>query len=80
MKQILDLTGHRYGSLTVIKYYPRDTKSYNKHWLCRCDCGNLLVVRHDNLRSGHSTKCSECSRNRGHGSVFVKDVVEDGVV
>lgn len=78
--KMADLTGKRFGRLVVIQFYPRDNRSTNTHWLCRCDCGNHLVVRSDNLKTGHSTQCSECAKNRGIGSVFVKEVMEDGVV
>lgn len=51
-----DLTGIRFGRLTVIK---RDTT--NKHgnvvWRCKCDCGNEVVVAGGNLRSGNTTSC-----------------------
>lgn len=37
MKKI-DLTGNRYGHLTVLKENGKRGK--NILWLCRCDCGN----------------------------------------
>jgi hypothetical protein len=80
MKRAEDLTGKKFGHLTAVKLYERENKYNNAHWLCRCDCGNHTVVRSDNLKTGHSTKCSECAQNRGRGSVFVKEVIEDGVV
>lgn len=80
MKKVEDLTGRKFGQLTAISVYARDRKYQNAHWLCRCDCGNYVVVRSDNLKTGHSTKCSACAQNRGIGSVFVKEVMEDGVV
>ena len=51
----LDLTGQRFGKLTVIEKAPnigRDTA-----WHCRCDCGNEQVVRTANLRKGNTTSC-----------------------
>lgn len=39
MKKI-DLTGNRYGHLTVLKENGKRGK--NILWLCRCDCGNEI--------------------------------------
>lgn len=58
-----DLTGQRFDMLTVISYY--DTieiigKTYTVHkrrWKCRCDCGNIIIVREDNLLNGISGSC-----------------------
>ena len=52
----LELTGYRFGELTVIK---RDGTSKNKHstWVCRCDCGNTAIVPSDKLRSGRTKTC-----------------------
>lgn len=53
--KLIDLTGQRYGRLTVIK---RDgTKGHEPTWLCRCDCGNERVVIGADLRKGNTTSC-----------------------
>ena len=51
----LELTGQRYGRLVVL----RQAENIGKRtaWLCRCDCGNEVVVRTARLRSGHTTSC-----------------------
>lgn len=51
----LDLTGQRYGKLTVQSRAPnigRDTA-----WLCKCDCGSERVVRTAALRKGEVRSC-----------------------
>jgi hypothetical protein len=77
MRKPEDLTGRKFGRLTPVKVHARENKFNNAHWLCRCDCGNHVVVRSDNLKASHSTQCSECAKNRGRGSVFVKEVMEN---
>lgn len=57
-----DLTGKRYGSLTVIKLAYK-TKDNRNCWLCKCDCGNETIVRSDNLINGHTESCG-CLRER----------------
>lgn len=77
----VELTGLRFEHLLVIEHNPRKTKGcMNSQWLCRCDCGKYLIVRHDNLTSGRTTECSDCHCGAGRKSVFVERVMKDGVV
>lgn len=50
-----DLTGQRFGRLTVLEFVPNES-SYS-YWLCKCDCGNTKIIESYNLRSGHTTSC-----------------------
>lgn len=58
-----DLTGQKFGRLTVIKRDIERDKSESKrgvvHWLCKCDCGNpsLSSVVGYQLTSGHTQSC-----------------------
>lgn len=56
-----DLTGQKFGKLTVIKRVENRGKEI--HWLCKCDCGNETEVRGTNLKDGHTTSCG-CVRRR----------------
>lgn len=63
MKEPDDLTGRRFGKLTVISQAepyisPSGTTRYV--WNCVCDCGNKCVVRGDYLRKGQKLHCREC--------------------
>ncbi len=60
MGKVIDLTGKRFGKLTVIKKHNQD-KWGGWNWLCRCDCGNETVVSGGHLR-GLKTKSCGCSR------------------
>lgn len=62
----IDMTGKRFGHLTVIKRsgtqtYPCGQKKTT--WECKCDCGNTTVVTGGALRSGKSKSCG-CSGGR----------------
>lgn len=46
-----DLTGNRFGFLTVIKMLP------NSKCLCKCDCGNIKIFYRGHLTSGVTTSC-----------------------
>lgn len=52
----LDLTGHKYGHLTVIERAGR-TKDGKIAWKCICDCGNETIVSSNNLRTGNIKSC-----------------------
>jgi hypothetical protein len=51
----IDLTGQKYGHLTVIQY---DQQKYGKiYWVCLCQCGKSSSVCTGNLRSGAVRSC-----------------------
>lgn len=55
---IEDLTGKRFGMLTVIELaYTKDRKNY---WLCRCDCGNVKIIRQDSFKTSRKQKTVSC--------------------
>lgn len=51
----LDLTGQRYGNLTVLS--AAENIGTRTAWLCRCDCGREVVVKTHRLRCGHTKSC-----------------------
>lgn len=51
-----DLTGNRYGRLTVIKEVPERYRG-QKQYLCRCDCGNTTIAPSYLLRHGDIKSC-----------------------
>lgn len=64
---MMDLTGERFGRLTVLKEAER-SKSGKRMWKCRCDCGKIITTRQSDLRAGKSKSCGcvslEKSRRR----------------
>lgn len=54
--KILDLTGERYERLVVIKKVGV-SKDGQKTYLCKCDCGNVKIIKSGNLRSGKTKSC-----------------------
>ena len=61
-----DLTGKKFGRLTVIKPLRRSNRGYI--WLCKCDCGNQHETYTNRLTSGAVSSCGcynlELSRQR----------------
>ena len=54
MKRV-DLTGQRFGRLTVVK--PAPNIGTGTAYQCRCDCGVLKVIPRNYLKSGHTKSC-----------------------
>lgn len=55
-----DLTGLRFGKLTVIAKAPyKQYKNGRKRtaWNCLCDCGNEKVVLTENIVNGRVSSC-----------------------
>lgn len=70
MPHLEDLTGKRFGRLTVLSLYCR-TPQRKYLWKCQCDCGNICIVYGSKLRTGYTKSCG-CLRhnspsNKTHG-------------
>ena len=64
MPKKIDLTGEKYGKLTVLRQVKGNSKY--KTWECQCDCGNIIRVDSRHLRSGATTSCG-CSKEEKGG-------------
>lgn len=60
-RRIEDLTGRRFGELTVLSQAERDAQNHVR-WLCRCSCGKEIKVLASRLKSGHTRSCG-CKRH-----------------
>lgn len=62
MPSFIDMTGQKYGVLTVL-YRAQDDYSCKKpRWVCQCECGNQTTAERGNLISGRMKSCG-CLRN-----------------
>lgn len=52
----MDLTGQRKGMLTAIRLTNK-RDHYGRYWLCKCDCGNEIMVRASYFKTGHIKSC-----------------------
>lgn len=72
--RFIDITGDRYGRLTVIgrapNYLKRNGRPYTA-WFCSCDCGNQAIVLSINLRRQRTRSC---------GCLQVENAVSIGVL
>ena len=73
----IDETGNRYGRLTVLGRMANDVRG-NAMWLCRCGCGNEIVIRSDSLRGGSTRSCG-CLRNEISGKRLTRQSTVHGI-
>ena len=73
-KALIDLTGMRFGKLTVISFCGVN-KHHKRLWQCRCDCGSITVTTGSDLRKGHTKTCG-CSWRKENQAVFHESYVE----
>jgi len=56
MSKLIDLSGKRFGRLTVIGR-AINSPGGESQWFCKCDCGNLKIVQGNHLRDGATQSC-----------------------
>ena len=74
MGKVKDLTGQKFGRLTVVEHIgftePNKHGSRYAIWKCKCDCGNYINRSVDVIKRGKSScgcdcsKCSACCKNK----------------
>ena len=64
---MIDLTGMKYGRLTVVEF--DRLQNHKTYWKCVCDCGLTVIATGNNLRSGNTSSCGclrrDTTRQRG---------------
>lgn len=66
-----DLTGQRFGMLTVIMRV--ENKGKQVRYLCKCNCGNEKIFYSTNLKRGLSTSCG-CFRKEKLSQLYFQDL------
>jgi hypothetical protein len=59
MPKYKDITGQRFGRLTVLRY-SHSSKRGTAYWVCRCDCGTEATRRADSLNGKNKTPNCGC--------------------
>ena len=65
----IDLSGQRFGRLSVLDYAGRRYKSPNSAtalWRCQCECGNEFIAESVKLRRGRLLSCGCLRERHGH--------------
>lgn len=74
MAKALDLTGQRFGRLTVIERQAND-KHGKTRWLCKCDCGNITIVDSHHLQSRNTKSCGCMKQEYLHSHVNAPNLI-----
>lgn len=83
--RLVNQIGKQFGRLLVVKqadYYTQPNGRKRVQWLCRCSCGNEIIVESGNLSTGHTLSCGclvkdNCAKigkaNKSHGKKGSKE-------
>jgi hypothetical protein len=52
-----DVTGQKFGRLTVVRFSHKDPKFGRSMWECLCECGNTTIVAIQGLSAGSTRSC-----------------------
>lgn len=69
MSALKDLTGQKFGRLTVVhrgNSHRLPCGQVQTMWICMCDCGNLTTVNTGNLRTGKVVSCGCYNKEKSH--------------
>lgn len=69
-----DEVGKTYGYLTVISPLTEKDKDGVTMWVCRCKCGEEVVVKGSSLRSGHTQSCGCYQKHRVSETIFKNEI------
>ncbi len=61
----VDITGQRFGRLTVRKPTKKYRRKYYIFWECLCDCGKTVFVTSNDLQTGNTKACG-CLVGKAH--------------
>lgn len=73
MGKRIDLTGQKFGRLTVLDFYGSD-KRRESIWRCQCECGNITNVLGSNLRKGYTKSCGCLQKEKAGKNTPIKDL------
>ena len=76
MGKFEDLTGKRFGKLTVlyrVEDYVQPSGQRKRMWHCKCDCGNECDIRSADLKTGNTKSCG-CFQQSSRGQSTFEDL------
>lgn len=71
----VNLTGNKYGKLTVLAATDLRSKSGNQIWKCQCECGNICYITTNHLQTGNTKSCG-CLHSQSYGELEIKKLLE----
>lgn len=71
-KRHKEMTGKRFGKLTIIKKYPINDRDNTTQWICKCDCGKEKIISAHALRTHRTVSCGCYNKEKcwkGYGDI-----------
>lgn len=76
-----DLSGKRFGRLTVVEPIAERAKDGSIIWKCRCDCGGTVFVSSNKLQTRHNISCGCISTsNAREAKTFVDGTCVENIL
>lgn len=72
-RQVVDLSGQRFGFLQVLAY------AGQRKWLCICECGARRKVYGPDLKKGHTRGCRVCTHVKHGASRTSEYIIWQGI-
>ena len=70
MGKLIDITGMKFGRLTVIERAPSEGHGAHAKWKCICDCGKTTITTGRDLINGHTVSCGcYCRENNSRKKI-----------
>lgn len=57
VKEVSEMIGKKFGRLTILEECEERDKYHYKVYKCKCDCGNIIYVNSNKLKSGNTKSC-----------------------
>lgn len=67
-QKTISILHNRYDRLLVISFYGY-SKHYQAQWLCKCDCGKIVISLAGDLKSGKMKSCGCKKKERFYGLI-----------
>ena len=79
-KRLIDLTGKKFGHLTVLSLDHQ--QDHDPVWLCECDCNlhTKVKVLGYNLKNGHTQSCGLCQKGHSRGEEKVAKLLKNNEI
>jgi len=77
MRPFTNLSGRKFNMLIVLKLHHKDA-NFRPFYLCKCDCGNEVIVRSDCFKSKNTQSCG-CLNKKLSSERLIKAITTHGL-
>lgn len=67
--RFIDLTNKKFGNLTVLERCLKNNQQNKPRWICKCECGNIVIVDGSSLRQGLTQSCGCIGNSLGQNKI-----------